>query len=381
MTSIANDPRFVLVTKEADRERLFDDYLRERVKREREEERLKKRDHALAFRDFLKRVNSISINTEWRTFAEEYKNEPTFMNCDRADALGEFIEVMREIERGDEESVRKQAQRRLRDSRKAREGFRSLLDEHWASKKINVKTKWKQFRPTVKSDPRYLAMVAEEIEGSTPSEVFYDLIDDLEERYQRDKKKLKEILKEQSLVIDAQTSYLVFEDKIKKHDNFDIIDPVNFKLLYHDLREKALKEEEKMKRKARRRFNEVLDRLSVRNTSTWDSVQKRIPKTADVQYLPLSDAERLDVFNEHMKRRAMDNDFDSVSELEEGEQRRERKSKSKRHRSRSLSSSRESEGSEGSVREERRKRSRDRRDDEEDDDRDRKRSRKDSSKH
>jgi len=39
------------------------------------------------------------------------------------------------------------------------------LDEHWASKKINVKTKWKQFRPAVKSDVRFLAMVADEIEG------------------------------------------------------------------------------------------------------------------------------------------------------------------------------------------------------------------------
>lgn len=43
--------------------------------------------------------------------------------------------------------------------------MKNLLDEHWASKKINVKTKWKQFRPTIKSDPRYLAMIAEEIEG------------------------------------------------------------------------------------------------------------------------------------------------------------------------------------------------------------------------
>lgn len=90
-------------------------------------------------------------------------------------------------------------------------------------------------------------------------------------------------------------------------------------------REKALKEEERTKRKARRRFNEILEKMPIRNTSTWESVQKRLPKTADVQYLPLTDAERLDVFNEHMKQRAMDNDFDSASEFEEGEHARRRK--------------------------------------------------------
>ena len=36
MTTIANDPRFVLVPKESDRDRLFDEYLRERLKKERE---------------------------------------------------------------------------------------------------------------------------------------------------------------------------------------------------------------------------------------------------------------------------------------------------------------------------------------------------------
>jgi len=54
MAAVANHPRFVLVSKEAEREALFDDYLRERIKKERDEERIKKRECALAFREFLK---------------------------------------------------------------------------------------------------------------------------------------------------------------------------------------------------------------------------------------------------------------------------------------------------------------------------------------
>jgi len=178
-------------------------------------------------------------------------------------------------------------------------------------------------------------------------------------------------------VIDAQTSYLVFEDRVKKHENYELIDSVNFKLLYHDLREKAIKEDERTKRKARSRFNEVLDRINIRNTSTWESVQKRIPTTADVQYLPLSDAERLDVFNEHMKRRAMEKDFDSTSEMEEGAV---RKPKGKRRRSRSVSSSNSGDDSDRDRKEDRRnKRSRER-DNDDGDDRDKKRARKEISK-
>jgi pre-mRNA-processing factor 40 len=376
MLQVTNDKRFLTIQIDRERERLFDDYVRERVKRERDAEGAAKRKQISEYREFLDTLSEINISTEWRAFYAQYQKDPLLAGMEKIDVLNGFIDLMRKIEDKDQDQVRAERTARGRTSRKAREHFRKLLDEHWVAKRINVKTKWKEFRPLIKNDPRYVAMLDENIEGSTPAELFYDLIEDLEDRYQRDRKKLKDFMKEINLSVDSMMTYLVFEDRVKKVDGIDMIDPVNLKLLYHELRDRANEDEHKIKKKARSRFDDVLDRLHVRKTSTWESVQRRIPKTADVQYLPLSDDERLQIFNEHMKRRAVDNDFDEDSDIEEEGAVRERRAKKHRRRSHSSSRSREESGSDdGRSKKRSRERDDDRHRDEEE--RDRKRPRRD----
>jgi len=60
-------------------------------------------------------------------------------------------------------------------------------------------------------------MIEDDIEGgysSTPAELFYDLIEDLEERYHKDKKRIKEILKENQVNVNPQITYESFIEAI-----------------------------------------------------------------------------------------------------------------------------------------------------------------------
>lgn len=76
---------------------------------------------------------------------------------------------------------------------------------------------------------------------STPAELFYDFIEDLEEKYQKDKKKIKELMEESSINIDSHTNFDEWRTKVNKtsHDNEKFqsitIDPSHLRILFDEV--------------------------------------------------------------------------------------------------------------------------------------------------
>jgi len=77
--------------------------------------------------------------------------------------------------------------------------------------------------------------------SSTPAELFYDFIDDLEERYQKDKKRVKEMMKDKGIIPTPSMSYQQFCEALSAHDKFSVVDSSNLKILYEETLEKAKK--------------------------------------------------------------------------------------------------------------------------------------------
>jgi len=207
--------------------------------------------------------------------------------------------------------------------------FQHLLDEYWVARKINVKTRWKEFKQNIKNDPRFLNLQEDDVEGSTPAELFYDLIEDLEERYHKEKKRVKQILKEVQVNVNAQVSYETFVEAINKHENYQLLDESNLKFIYSDLQDKAVRVEEKTKKKSKKKFLSTLKTLKITKGSTWDQVKGSLP----AENITFSEKEQKDLFEEHLKKRAMEDDFDSTSDEEEGaiHERRRSHKKERRH--------------------------------------------------
>jgi len=341
MTLISTDPRYLLVMGDRERERLFNDYIDQRVRREREDARKRRRDGMENFRQFLEASSAVTVDTQWRTFKEQCADDPIFTDIDKLDSLNVFMEYIKELEVKEVERLKQEKLERRTRSRKCREAFRRLLDEQWVAKKINVKTRWKQFKPLIKNDTRYLDMLEEDIEGSTPAELFYDLIEDREDRYHKDRKKVKEMLKTAQITIDVRISYEMFVESIKSQESFQLVDETNLKYIYQDLHDKALKAEEKTKKKAKKRFAQILRNTKITRTTTWDQIKTHLPTTPNISYLPLDEKERKQIFDEHLKKRALDDDFDSSSDDEEGiiHERRRSQKKDRRRESRSSTSS------------------------------------------
>jgi pre-mRNA-processing factor 40 len=336
MTLVSTDQRFMLIVGDRERERLYNEFIEQRARKERDDARKRRREGMENFRQFLESNKTVSVDTQWRVFKEQVADNPVFKEIDKLDSLSVFMDYIKELESKDIEKLKQEKLERRTKSRKCREGFRHLLDEFWVSKKVNVKTRWKEFKPLIKNDPRYLTMIEDDIEGSTPAELFYDLIEDLEERYHKDKKRIKEILKENQVIINPQITLESFIEAINKHDYFQFLDETNLKFIYTDLQDKALRNEEKSRKKSKKKFLSLLKTVRITKGSTWEQVVKSSLPTEPVLSL-FSEKEQKDLFDEHIKKRAQEDDFDSTSDEEEGaiHERRRSHKKERRHSSRS----------------------------------------------
>jgi len=129
-----------------------------------------------------------------------------------------------------------------------------------------------------------------------------------------------------------------FVEKIENHEEFDYLNEANIELFFNELKEKLKKDEEKTRIKAKRRFSEILYNCKITRNTTWDTLT--LPTSADVAYLPLTEEERKSIFEEELKKRALDNDFQDSDEDEDFRARQAKeKERSKRRDSRSRSRS------------------------------------------
>lgn len=72
-------------------------------------------------------------------------------------------------------------------------GTKELLNELLQQKKINAGTMWKEVYPLMKDDPRYKNLLG--IPESTPIDLFWDLLESLEDKLYEDKKMIYDVLK------------------------------------------------------------------------------------------------------------------------------------------------------------------------------------------
>jgi len=255
---------------------------------------------------------------------------------DPLDRLQVFQDHIRELEREENEKVKQEKHDLRCKSRLSRESFRALLMDKWVAGEINVKTKWNDFGKIIKNEERYIALLdaSGNDSSSTPAELFYDFIDDLEERYQKDKKRVKEMMKDKGITPTPSMSYQQFCETLSSHDKFSVVDSSNLKILFEETLEKAKKTEERKKKKQLKNFkSDLKNNKDLENSSTWEEFKNKV----GTQYDLLTDEEKEKCFLDIVRDLTP---YDSTDE--EGtikEKRKDRKSREKKHRRHSASES------------------------------------------
>ena len=168
----------------------------------------------------LIRQLDISVSTRWRAAHEiilsspSWRADPQLQKIDTIDMLGVYDDYSRQLEQEHEEDSRRHRIESIRRARKAREGFKALLNELQSSGEVTRLSKWKDSVPKIKDDERYSALLG--MPGSTPLELWMDLVDDMGEEAERAAEKIERALAKEDKSIKLETTFVEFESLVKE---------------------------------------------------------------------------------------------------------------------------------------------------------------------
>jgi pre-mRNA-processing factor 40 len=170
---------------EAERRMIFDEHISELRQREMQESRAARARSVQTVMNLFKQLG-VDVVTRWKAAhllvleSEEYKSDPDLQKLPTLDILLAFEDYSRVREREYEEQMRRAQVEKTRRERKAREAFKDLLQSLVKQSKVKARSKWKEVHPIFCNDQRYLSMLGNP--GSNPLELFWDVVDTLDQR-------------------------------------------------------------------------------------------------------------------------------------------------------------------------------------------------------
>lgn len=311
---------------------MFQDYLDELEKIERDEERVLTKQHIDNLRNLFEE-QKLGLDTSWEQCCQMFATNPIFKIADNLERITAFNDYMKGAE--DAYYAEKRRIKRYHE-RKNRELYREMLNEKFRQGQFTIKTKWNKFVNQIKDDPRYLNMVGQA--GSTPKELFDDFISAEKEIFKQQKGTLKQIIKTGTIDLNSQMTFEDFDAEFGKYPEYSKIEEKNRRFLHEYVVTKVKeKEQETLKKytKALKKYENFLKSLDgISKTSQYDEFRKIINEKEKFDIIP--EEEKSTRFYYYALR--IDDKSRSISE-ESGaiEKPKKDKRKSKRHHSRSSS--------------------------------------------
>ena len=307
---------WIVMSDDKERRELFDYYTAEMRRKARDEERDLRNRGMQKFEALLKQLPEISEDSRWTEIIDVLQKRPEFEKDEDLrqlhllDQLMAFETHIKELERKFAEERRVTKHERTQKESANRIAFRELLAELSNKNLIQVHTKWKEIYPLIKDDPRYTNMLGQT--GSSPLDLFRDVIVALEDEIYRDGKIIQEIMRSQDFEITLDTTLDQFQQQIGKDSRIEGIKQTSVPVIFEVLQEKAQRRIRRQKREEERRlrhlwddFKYLLKKLdpAVSPESTWEQVQPRIKERS--AYLACdSDEMRQEYFLKYLKRLA-----------------------------------------------------------------------------
>eukprot|EP00191_Tetraselmis_sp_GSL018_P019477 CAMPEP_0177582924 /NCGR_PEP_ID=MMETSP0419_2-20121207/3030_1 /TAXON_ID=582737 /ORGANISM="Tetraselmis sp., Strain GSL018" /LENGTH=858 /DNA_ID=CAMNT_0019072245 /DNA_START=64 /DNA_END=2641 /DNA_ORIENTATION=- len=328
------DARFKAIDSPREQEELFAEHMRDRERKERKEREAKLAKMREDFKALLATDPSIKVTSHWRKVKEKFEDSELYKAIDKVEALNAFQEYIRDLELKEREAKEREKEERKRAERRNREAFMVMLRAHAGEGRITARMRWKEYQPTVEDEPVYKAIEGN-LSGSRPKELFYDVVEELDEQYDKDRSVLKSAVKEADISVSTEDTFPPFLEAVDKASEEAASVPEASKKLYFEellgkAKEKAAKEE-KRRRQARDAFLSMLQKSrSVTLESTWDSVKEMFEGEPEFKSLE-SDEVRQELLQQHFE--WLKNRKDEAKEADSDDtERRRRHKKDKRHK-------------------------------------------------
>ena len=237
---------------EREREDLFQDYLDDLEKRENEDKRISRESKIRNFRRILEEKR-LPHTTKWREICLNFKDDNFFNSMEKIDRLKAYMDYITELEL--KEKNEREWNKKIVEY-KNRENFRDFLQNLVDKNEICSKSKWKSFVAKIKEDGNYLNLIGQD--GSTPKDLFDDVVSILKEDYKRNKDMLKRILKVNLIKFTADTKFDEFTARLSEYAEFAGIREEMRYVLWNNLTLK-LKEKEKEMNKNEKKILKKLE--------------------------------------------------------------------------------------------------------------------------
>lgn len=296
-----DDPRWKAVTN-TEREELWQDFLRDREKREREAKRAKRRERAAAFRDLLLSTPAIKVDTPWRKAVTKLEGDPAYEALDKIDRLEVFQDYIKDLVAKEAAEAERRKEERRRKERKNRDAFTALLREHLADGRLTAKMRWKDYVDNLKEEETYKA-VEKNLSGSRPRELFEDIIEDAEKDFEKDRALLKDLVKSHDIEVGQETAYEAFLGALDATDSQPAakVPDANKRLVFDELvgkaAERAAKEAKRAARAAEAFTALLRETKAITAEMPWEEAHVLIASDRDYQAVP--EEKRVELYQGH----------------------------------------------------------------------------------
>ncbi|KAJ3300642.1 PRP40 pre-mRNA processing factor 40 [Kappamyces sp. JEL0829] len=292
---------------EENRKKIFEAYVEELRTKEKEEERERRKQQLAHFRKLLDSFG-LTPGSTWRethSLLEEHFEGPELKGMDRMDAIVAFEDYIATMDSSLRQARSAKFRAMKRQERKDREGFCELLRELKSSGVLHMLCKWKDIYPSIKDDPRYLAMLG--TSGSSALELYRDEIMDLEDAYLPSRRIVVDAVRGSKFDVKPSTKFSDFMSYFKRDFHNLSIDHIKcaFNELVYKAESRAREEKRYQEKKLRRNmddFKSLLKHLSPPLTldMKWREVRPLVVKES--AYIALDEEQRIEVFDKVMKR-------------------------------------------------------------------------------
>ncbi|XP_021988535.1 pre-mRNA-processing protein 40A isoform X2 [Helianthus annuus] len=303
MALFEDDERYKAVDRPSDREDLFQNYLVDLQKKERAKAQEEQRQNRSEYRQFLETCGLIKVDTQWRKVQDRLEDDERCSRLEKIDRLEIFQEYIRDLEKEEDEQRKIKKEHIKRVERKNRDEFRKMLEEHVTSGTLTAKTQWRDYCQKVKESVAYQA-VASNTSGSTPRDLFEDVVEELEKKYHEDKIRVKDSLKSKKVAV-LPTWTLEDLKAAIEDDIISSLSDINLQLVFEDLVERAKEKEEKELKKRLslvKDFTELLYEIKeITASSSWDDCLPLFEESSEFRAIGDESAAR-EAFEEYVAR-------------------------------------------------------------------------------
>lgn len=303
------DPRWRIL-EEREREELYQDFLDELERKDKEKQKQLRNHQMQILRKMLEDNHEIDHRTKWQQVQKMLSENDHFKSLHKLDQLTVFSDFITEFEKNSSESKKLDEKTK---ARKNRENYRKMLEGLVRAGTLTPISHWNELYPKIQEDLTYLSLVGQV--GSTPKEIFDDIV-------QEEKNKYKDY-KESLLIALANFE---FNDRTTYDEVYQIgkevleglpenVRQLVYKIVFEE-QMMELKNKERKIRKHKKAFQEFLKSNSVVGSSkSFEEIKQEIQFKMK-NFKRLSEEWMMSAFELYLRE---NREFDKDSEIEPGE--------------------------------------------------------------